>query len=138
MTRWGRTTAAPSLSVVRSSPRSNAYSPSSTTNPSTCSRCRCGPGPPSCRERIYVRTKSGKSASTLTVASGTSTRYFPARDFSAQAVERPLQAFVELDLGLPAELFTRARGVERDVLDLAGAFGGVFDLEAVGRELVQH
>src|SRR4051794_12795262 len=87
---------------------------------------------------MYVRTKSGKSASTLTVASGTSTRYFPARDISAQAVERPLQAFVELDLGLPAELFTRARGVERDVLDLAGAFGGVFDLEAVGRELVQH
>ena len=45
----------------------------------------------------------------------------------AQAVERALEALVELDLGLPAELFTRARGVERDVLHLAGALGGVLE-----------
>ena len=49
---------------------------------------------------------------------------------SAQAVERALQALVELDLGLPAERFTRARGVERDVLHLARALGGVLGLEA--------
>ena len=34
-----------------------------------------------------------------------------------------LRPFLELDLRLPAELFTRARGVEGDVQHLAGALG---------------
>src|SRR4051794_24031288 len=56
----------------------------------------------------------------------------------AEAVERALQALVEFHLGLPAELFTRARGVERDVLHLAGPLGRVLDLESVGGVLLQH
>src|SRR4051812_22227048 len=55
----------------------------------------------------------------------------------AQAVERALQALVQLDLGLPAELFTRARRVECDVLHLSGALRRVLDVEAVGRVLLQ-
>src|SRR3954469_10137548 len=136
------TSAVPVCFVTRSSPSSNAYSPSRTMNPSTCCRWRCRPGPPSFRERMYVSVRSGKSASTLTVASGTSTRNSPVRDMApqpkrwrrcplAQAVERARQALLELDLGLPADLFTRARGVEGDALDLAGALGGVLGLEAV-------
>src|SRR5829696_4405800 len=109
------TVSAPSGTV--SPPRWKSASPSRIAKPSACSR---------------------------TVASGRSTRVSPVRDMapeptpSAQAVERALQALVELDLGLPAELFTRARGVERDVLHLAGALGGVLRLEAVVAEALHH
>src|SRR5829696_907720 len=109
------TVSAPSGTV--SPPRWKSASPSRIAKPSACSR---------------------------TVASGRSTRVSPVRDMapeptpSAQAVERALEALVELDLRLPAQLVTRARGVERDVLHLAGALGGVLGLEAVVRVRVQH
>ena len=85
----------------------------------------------------------GRSTRTRTVASAdvherlAGARHGAQPTSRAQAVERALQALVELDLRLPAELFTRARGIERDVLDLAGPLGRVLGLEAVGRVLVQ-
>ena len=79
-------------------------------------------GPPAPDARPLIGPERPASAGGTTVA--------PVRR-SAKRVQSPFQTVPERDVRLPAEFSSRARGVDRDVLDLAQARRRELGLEAV-------